>query len=74
MEKRGLRWWTKKVKFLSLWVVLRLWVVIRLWKNRVYGCGQVLRLWVVYVCGRYNTKCVKLGGLHLSAWRLVPLN
>ena len=52
MEKKGLRLWTKKV--LRFWVGLRLWVVLRLWKKGVYVCGQVLRLWVVYVCGRYN--------------------
>ncbi len=54
MAKRSLRLLTKNV--LRLWAVLRLWVVLRLWRNtcRVYVCGQFLRLWVFYVCGRYR--------------------
>ncbi len=56
MAKRSLRLWTKNV--LRLWAVLRLWVVLRLRRNRVYVCGQFLRLWVVYVCGRYRTSAM----------------
>ncbi len=62
MAKRSLRLWTKNV--LRLWEVLRLWVALRLWRNRVYVCGQFLRLWVVYVCGRYTMAVISSARQH----------
>ncbi len=54
----GLPLWEKRVCFCGLKSFtfvggVTFEVDLRLWKNRACVCGQVLRLWVVYVCRRY---------------------